>query len=81
LEGQLFARLGSGFHGIIFKAVGNCLFFQRLYNLRRDKNGSQERPPKPVLLLSIIDLLGRGVITRNEVPLCDEPTSDRTRSR
>jgi putative restriction endonuclease len=44
----------------------------RIYNLRRDKRGSHERPHKPVLLLSIIDLLDRDVITSNEVPLSDE---------
>lgn len=49
---------------------GNWL--ERLYNLRRDKSGSHERPHKPALLLSIIDLLDRGVITRNEVTLSDE---------
>lgn len=47
-------------------------WLERLYNLRRDKRGSHERPHKPTLLLSIIDLLDRGVITRNEVPLSDE---------
>lgn len=47
-------------------------WLERLYNLRRDKSGAHERPHKPVLLLSIIDLLDRGVITRNEVPLSDE---------
>ena len=47
-------------------------WLERLYNLHRDKRGSHERPHKPVLLLSIIDLLDRGVITRNEVPLSDE---------
>jgi hypothetical protein len=47
-------------------------WLDRLYNLRRDKSGSHERPHKPALLLSIIDLLDRGVITRNEVPLSDE---------
>jgi hypothetical protein len=30
---------------------------ERLYNLRRDKRGSHERPHKPVLLLSILDAL------------------------
>jgi hypothetical protein len=30
-------------------------WLDRLYNLRRDKSGSHERPHKPVLLLSIID--------------------------
>jgi putative restriction endonuclease len=47
-------------------------WLERLYSLRRDKRGSHERPHKPVLLLSIIDLLDRGVIARNEVPLSDE---------
>jgi len=44
----------------------------RLYSLRRDKRGSHERPHKPVLLLSIIDLLDRGVIQENAVPFSDE---------
>lgn len=47
-------------------------WLDRLYNLRRDKSGSHERPHKPALLLSLIDLLDHGVITRNEVPLSDE---------
>ena len=47
-------------------------WLERLYNLRRDKSGSYERPHKPVLLLSIIDLLDHGLITRNEVPLSEE---------
>jgi len=41
-------------------------WLERLYNLRRDKSGSHERPHKPALLLSIIDLLDHGVITRKE---------------
>ena len=56
-------------------AVSNSgweMWLERLYNLRRDKSGSHERPHKPALLLSIIDLLDRGVITRNEVPLSDK---------
>ena len=44
----------------------------RLYSLRRDKRGSHERPHKPVLLLSIIDLLDRGVIQENAVPFSEE---------
>ncbi len=48
------------------------LCLERLYNLRRDKRGSHERPHKPVLLLSIIDLLDRGVIKGNAVPLSDK---------
>jgi len=47
-------------------------WLERLYNLRRDKRGSHERPHKPVLLLSIIDLLDRGVIKTNAVPFSDE---------
>jgi putative restriction endonuclease len=47
-------------------------WLERLYNLRRDKSGSHERPHKPVLLLSIIDLLDHGVITGNQVPLSDD---------
>lgn len=44
-------------------------WLERLYNLRRDKRGSHERPHKPVLLLSILDLLDRGLITQNAIPL------------
>lgn len=44
----------------------------RLYSLRRDKRGSHERPHKPVLLLSILDLLDRGVIQENAVPFSEE---------
>ena len=47
-------------------------WLERLYNLRRGKSGSHERPHKPVLLLSIIDLLDHGLIDRNEVPLSEE---------
>jgi putative restriction endonuclease len=47
-------------------------WLDRLYNLRRDKSGSHERPHKPALLLSVIHLLDQGVITRNEVTLTDE---------
>jgi putative restriction endonuclease len=47
-------------------------WLERLYNLRRDKCKSHERPHKPVLLLSIIDLLDRGVIRGNAIPLSDE---------
>ena len=47
-------------------------WLERLYDLRRDKRGSHERPHKPVLLLSIIDLLDRGAFSRNEIPLSEE---------
>ena len=50
-------------------------WLERLYNLRRDKRGLHERPHKPILLLSIIDLLDRGVIKQNAVPLDDELVS------
>ena len=49
-------------------------WLERLYNLRRDKRGSHERPHKPVLLLSILDLLDRGTVTRNEIILTPELT-------
>ena len=47
-------------------------WLERLYNLRRDKRGSHERPHKPVLLLSIMDLLDRGLIGENKVALNEE---------
>lgn len=47
-------------------------WLERLYNLRRDKRGSHERPHKPILLLSIIDELDRGILKTNEVPLNDD---------
>jgi putative restriction endonuclease len=47
-------------------------WLERLYNLRRDKRGGHERPHKPILLLSIIELLDRGVIRENAVPLSEE---------
>lgn len=47
-------------------------WLERLYNLRRDKRGAHERPHKPVLLLSIIDLLDRNVITSNAVPFSED---------
>ncbi|HOX02134.1 MAG TPA: HNH endonuclease [Candidatus Paceibacterota bacterium] len=47
-------------------------WLERLYNLRRDKTSGHERPHKPVLLLSIIDLIDRGRLARNEVLLSDE---------
>ena len=44
-------------------------WLERLYSLRRDKRGTYERPHKPVLLLAILDLLDKGILTRNEIPL------------
>ena len=46
-------------------------WLERLYNLRRDKRGSHERPHKPALLLAILDLMDHGLITKNEIPLND----------
>ena len=48
------------------------VWLERLYSLRRDKRGSHERPHKPALLLRIIDLLDRGVLTGNQIPLTDD---------
>jgi putative restriction endonuclease len=47
-------------------------WLERLYSLRRDKRGSHERPHKPVLLLSIIDLLDRGLIKTKAVPFSED---------
>jgi len=43
----------------------------RLYNLRRDKRGTHERPHKPVLILSVLDLLDKGKLSQNQVPFDD----------
>jgi putative restriction endonuclease len=59
-------------------AVSNQVWenwLERLYNLHRDKSGSYERPHKPVLLLSVIDLLDRGVIKHNAIQLSEELVS------
>lgn len=47
-------------------------WLERFYNLRRDKRGLHERPHKPVLLLSILDLLDRGHCAGNEIKLSPE---------
>ncbi|HEV2207825.1 MAG TPA: HNH endonuclease [Verrucomicrobiae bacterium] len=47
-------------------------WLERLYNLHRDKRESHERPHKPALLLAILDLVDKGQITRNEVPLNED---------
>ncbi|MBI4328136.1 MAG: HNH endonuclease [Chloroflexi bacterium] len=47
-------------------------WLERLYNLRRDKSGGHERPHKPILLLSIIELLDRAAIRENTVTLSEE---------
>ena len=47
-------------------------WLERLYSLRRDKRGSHERPHKPVLLLSILDLLDRAQVNSNEITLTPE---------
>ncbi len=56
-------------------AVGDDIWahwLERLYNLRREKRDGHERPHKPVLLLSILDLLDRSLIVANEIPLSEE---------
>ena len=47
-------------------------WLDRLYNLRRDKRGSHERPHKPALLLSLIDLLDRKIVIVNLFPLSED---------
>ena len=47
-------------------------WLDRLYNLRRDKRGTYERPHKPVLLLSLVDLLDRKIVTENLFPLSED---------
>ncbi len=47
-------------------------WLERLHNLRRDKRGSHERPHKPVLLPSLLDLLDRGQVKNNQVALAPE---------
>ncbi len=47
-------------------------WLDRLYNLRRDKRGAHERPHKPALLLSLIDLLDRKIVAKNLFPLSEE---------
>ena len=49
-------------------------WLDRLYDLRRDNPGSHERPHKPVLLLAIMDLLDRGLVADNRIPLNDDLT-------
>jgi len=44
---------------------------ERLYSLRRDKRDSHELPRKRVLPMSILDLLDRGVVTEDRVPLSE----------
>jgi putative restriction endonuclease len=44
-------------------------WLERLYDLRRDKSGSHERPHKPVLLLSILDLLDHEAFPGNNIAL------------
>lgn len=43
-----------------------------LYDLKRDKKGSYERPHKPVLLLAILDLIESGTFRNNRFHYTDE---------
>lgn len=47
-------------------------WLERIYSLRRDKQDLHERPHKPVLLLAILDLLDRGLLTKNEIPISQD---------
>ncbi len=51
-------------------SLGNLT--ERLYNLRRDRSSGYEKPYKPALLLSLIDLIERGDISHNQVLLTDD---------
>ena len=42
-------------------------WLERLYNLRRDKGGTHERPHKAILLIAILDLFDRGILCHNQV--------------
>lgn len=67
------AVANASFFGTPFMNPANWQsWLDRIYNLRRDKRGSHERPHKPVLLLSIIHLLDRDVIKGNQIPLSAE---------
>lgn len=52
--------------------TGRKQWMERLYNLRRDRRGTHERPHKPVLLLAIIHLMEREAVSTNEVRLTRE---------
>ena len=45
---------------------------EQLYNLKRDKKGSHERPHKPVLLLTVLELIEQGLINQNKILFTDE---------
>lgn len=45
---------------------------EKLYNLRRDRSSGYEKPYKPALLLSLIDLVERGDFAKNRILLTDE---------
>lgn len=65
-----------GFYNVTFMAAylvteprGNTAswsrWIDRLYDLKRDKRGTHERPHKPALLLALTDLLDRGLVRGN----------------
>ena len=45
---------------------------EKLYDLRRDNSSGYEKPYKPALLLSILDLIEQGHFRENDFPLTDE---------
>lgn len=54
-------------HGRIWE-----FWLDRIYRLRRDKRQLHERPHKPVLLLSLIDMLDSGLVSENALPLSED---------
>ena len=47
-----------------------------LYDLKRDKKDSYERPHKPVLLLAILDLIESGSFSNNRIHYSEELDED-----
>ena len=45
---------------------------ERLYDLRRDRSSGYEKPYKPALLLSLIDLIEKGEFSDNRILVTDE---------
>ncbi|NNC87229.1 MAG: hypothetical protein HKN82_02075 [Akkermansiaceae bacterium] len=47
-------------------------WIERRDNLRRDKKGRHEKPHKPVVLLTVLDLVERGELTGNRIAFTPE---------
>lgn len=50
----------------------NNNWLSKLYNLKRDRGSGWEKPYKPALLLTLIDIIEHGDCTDNRFPLSDE---------